>query len=116
MTYKWTLEECKAQVGKGWADLITRCYEACQTSEDISIMQIKEKYGGLRFYIYGADDWVYDVIMKAEDESYTICEYCGEPGKPRDLSWIKTLCDDCYENKILDDFGYQKGKLVKEEK
>ena len=102
MTYKWTLEECKSQVGKGWAELITRCYEACKTTDSVRILQVKEKFGGLRFYIYGGNDYVDDVITKAEKESSSICEKCGKPGEPRDFSWIKTLCEDCFEKKIKD--------------
>ena len=57
--------------------------------------QVKEKFGGLRFYIDGADDYVSGVISMAESMSYRTCEYCGSPGISGGKGWIKTLCDTC---------------------
>lgn len=43
-----------------------------------------------------------DIVSKYEELSFTVCEECGKSGTVRkDLSWILTLCDDCYE-KILE--------------
>ena len=42
--------------------------------------------------LYGIE--VYDVIDECERLSYTICEICGDSGKPREGGWIKTLCDE----------------------
>ena len=67
------------------------------------IVQIKEKFGGLRFYIENGSDTVYNYIDFAEHMSYKVCEKCGSPGKSRSLSWIKVLCDQHYreiENNI----------------
>lgn len=56
--------------------------------------QVKEKYGTLRFYVYGADDYVNGLIQMAEAMSAVTCETCGAPGKERVGSWIRTLCDE----------------------
>jgi hypothetical protein len=56
--------------------------------------QVKEKFGGLRFYIDGGDDWVYGAISMAESMSYRTCEVCGAPGKTRGTGWIRTTCDE----------------------
>ncbi len=56
--------------------------------------QVKEKFGGLRFYIDGGDDWVYGAISMAEAMSYRTCEVCGGPGKTRGTGWIRTTCDE----------------------
>ena len=56
--------------------------------------QVKEKFGGLRFYIDGGDDWVYGAISMAESMSYRTCEVCGAPGKTRGGAWIRTTCDE----------------------
>lgn len=62
-------------------------------------MQVKEKFGGLRFYMnYYVED-LEDLISEAESQSYNICEKCGKPGKSREGGWIVTLCDDCYITK-----------------
>ena len=60
--------------------------------------QVKEKFGGLRFYMTCGTDEIYDLIEKAEALSYKTCEECGQPGEEKPTSWIRTLCDGCYEN------------------
>jgi hypothetical protein len=55
--------------------------------------QIKEKFGGLRFYVNGATDKHWNYIHFAESISYTICEDCGAPGKRYTDGWHKVLCD-----------------------
>jgi hypothetical protein len=57
--------------------------------------QIKEKFGGLRIYYSGGDDYVEGVISMAEEYSYKVCEVCGNAGKPNKGGWITTLCDSC---------------------
>jgi hypothetical protein len=57
--------------------------------------QVKEKFGGLRFYMTHATEEMYDLIEEAENKSYTICEQCGKPGEERGGSWILSLCDEC---------------------
>jgi hypothetical protein len=63
--------------------------------EGVSIAQIKEKFGGLRFYVDGGSDKLHAAIEAAERKSLTICEKCGNPGEPAGLDWIKTLCTKC---------------------
>ena len=67
--------------------------------EQVVVVQLKEKFGDLRYYVYGGDQKAYGMIRMAEAMSNRICEMCGNPGKKRDTSWIKTLCDDCAESK-----------------
>ena len=57
--------------------------------------QVKEKFGGLRFYADNCDDYVSGVIAMAESMSYRTCEVCGSPGTKRAGGWIRTLCDTC---------------------
>jgi len=56
-------------------------------------VQIKEKFGGLRFYVQAATDKHYNYISFAESMSYRTCEECGAPGKTYTDGWHKTLCD-----------------------
>jgi|TARA_R110002110_G_scaffold207138_2_gene419342 hypothetical protein len=60
--------------------------------------QVKEKFGGLRFYMTYSPDEIFDLISEAEALSYKTCEECGKPGGARDAGWIRTLCDYCHEN------------------
>ena len=62
--------------------------------EQVVVTQIKEKFGGLRFYYDGGDDRVYGMVAMAESWADRHCEECGKPGKRRSGGWIKTLCDE----------------------
>ncbi len=60
--------------------------------------QIKEKFGGLRFYARTPTGTRYEIrgmIQMAEAMSVTICDSCGNKGKVRDHAWRRTLCDKC---------------------
>ncbi len=54
--------------------------------------QVKEKFGGLRFYVDGGDHYIYGAIQMAENMSFRVCEECGAPGKTEGPGWIRTLC------------------------
>jgi hypothetical protein len=55
--------------------------------------QVKEKFGTLRFYYTGGDDYVAGLVAMAESMSGVTCEMCGTLGKKQGGSWIKTLCE-----------------------
>lgn len=55
--------------------------------------QVKEKFGGLRFYVQAATDKHYNYINFAESMSYRTCEECGAPGKTYTDGWHLTLCE-----------------------
>jgi len=56
-------------------------------------VQVKEKFGGLRFYVHGASNKHWDYISFAESMSYRTCEECGAAGKTYTDGWHRTLCD-----------------------
>ena len=56
-------------------------------------VQVKEKFGGLRFYVQAATDKQWSYINFAESMSYRTCEDCGAPGKTYTDGWHTTLCD-----------------------
>jgi hypothetical protein len=56
-------------------------------------VQVKEKFGGLRFYVQAATDKHYNYISFAESMSYRTCEECGASGKTYTDGWHRTLCD-----------------------
>ena len=55
--------------------------------------QVKEKFGGLRFYVNGTTDKHHNYISFAESMSYRTCEECGAAGKTYTDGWHTTLCD-----------------------
>lgn len=61
--------------------------------EQVVVEQIKEKFGGLRFYYQGGDDNVHGMVRMAEAWADHSCEECGAPGERRSGGWIRTLCD-----------------------
>lgn len=93
-----TMEVVLNHVGPGWDLLVQELIkELFDLGWDGQIFQIKEKFGGLRFYIGEGSDEVYEAIQAAEDYSYRVCEVTGKPGKlRRDLRWWRTLCDEEY--------------------
>jgi hypothetical protein len=59
----------------------------------VTVNQIKEKFGGLRFYYSGGDDVIDGMVRMAESWAAHSCEECGALGKIRGGGWIRTLCD-----------------------
>lgn len=62
--------------------------------EQVVVEQVKEKFGGLRFYYNGGDDYIAGMVSIAETWAENTCEVCGNRGVGRNLPWIKTLCDE----------------------
>src|ERR1035437_9445771 len=56
-----------------------KCYRPATkpTCPQVVAQQVKEKFGGLRFYADGGDKCTGTLIDDAEDLSYSICEECG---------------------------------------
>lgn len=90
--------ECNA----GWFPLIdTLCATIThqlndtpvELHDEIYAVQIKEKFGGLRFYMNEKTHYISGAIRLAESFSYSICEVCGERGSLRQGGWMKTLCE-----------------------
>jgi len=90
-------------VDDGWLQIIHDCIaELIAAGWNRETTQIKEKFGGLRFYINSGSDEIHEIISKYEDLSYETCEVCGEVGELRkdcgwnDGLWYKTMCDKHY--------------------
>jgi hypothetical protein len=58
----------------------------------VVVEQIKEKFGGLRFYYEGGDDQISGMVRMAESWASHACEECGAPGTSGGKGWIRTLC------------------------
>jgi len=86
--------------GPGWNDIVLALHTLLiRDNPNYFIAQIKEKFGGLRYYIGGEETDVDVLISEAEALSYQTCEECGRPGVLREeIPWIATLCD--YDTRI----------------
>jgi len=96
-----SIEEWVNDVGPGWRPLI-RGLDANLRALDpeYRIGQIKEKFGGLRYYIdeFNGDTEECDRLVRAADElSFKLCEACGAPGTTKAWNgfWVRTLCPLC---------------------
>ena len=76
--------------------------------------QIKEKYGTLRFYYYGGDQYVDGVVAMAEYLSGLTCEICGNPGKTVGGGWVRTLCRT-HAEELNYDYDYQESDYEEKE-
>ncbi|MFV3314374.1 antitoxin Xre/MbcA/ParS toxin-binding domain-containing protein [Pseudomonas sp. NY15374] len=82
----------------GWLSLIggmlclIEKYRAESTLE-VRVEQVKEKFGLLRTYVRGGDIVVDRILDVAEMVSSCTCEICGEPGKHFELNgWLQVRC------------------------
>ena len=94
-------------VGKGWYPILehlcsniqqhidwqNKNHEKHPVVDQVVVEQIKEKFGGLRFYYQGGDDNVHGMVRMAESWAGIACEECGGIGKRRGGGWVRTLCD-----------------------
>lgn len=85
------------QCGSGWYELIDNlCSDLEEIDPEVKAHQVKEKFGGLRFYTGGTTEEALDRIQQAANESTKTCEYCGAPcSRDNSGGWIRTLCDPC---------------------
>lgn len=56
-------------------------------------VQVKEKFGTLRFYVDKASNTQYNYIDFADLMSSRTCEECGKPGETYPIGWYQTLCE-----------------------
>lgn len=55
--------------------------------------QVKEKFGTLRFYYRGGDEYISGLVAMAESMSGVTCMVCGDVGTTGGNGWISTLCE-----------------------
>ena len=93
-------------VGKGWWPLLETLCDAINSHTiwrtkktdaepipQVVVEQVKEKFGSLRFYYRGGDEYINGLTSMAEQMSSHMCEDCGAPGKIHGGGWLKVLCD-----------------------
>lgn len=76
-----------------WAQQQKEKYGRGEGCSQVVAVQVKEKFGTLRFYTNGGDEQIYGMIRMAESMSAVTCEDCGAPGKLRGRGWLYTACD-----------------------
>jgi hypothetical protein len=69
----------------------------------VTVDQVKEKFGTLRFYYTGGDDYISGLVSMAESMSARTCESCGTPAETNWPTaenggiggWVRTICEPC---------------------
>jgi hypothetical protein len=90
----------------GWFILIDRLCGIIQNrikynpeTPQVVAIQVKEKFGRLRFYYSGGDDYIRGAVDLAEYCSGNICESCGTKSIVKDREgWYTSICDECIKD------------------
>jgi hypothetical protein len=92
------------ECGDGWFWLIDKLCETIQSHIDlqpekvpqVSVNLVKQKFGELRFYYDGGDNYIRGMVQLASQMSTGICEKCGAiENTGQTTGWIQTLCENC---------------------
>lgn len=94
----WTDDPCHSYIPEGWKDLLVKLHNALvQVAPDYRVNQIKEKFGGLRFYTnisYEPDSPAAIIETYYGWMSERTCDVCGEDGEIKGGSgWLSARCD-----------------------
>lgn len=74
----YTRELAKLSVERGWHELLDIVFDLKPT--ETTIVQVKEKFGGLRIYAHDSTPQFSKVLIESEEKSFKTCELCGLPG------------------------------------
>ena len=93
--------------GAGWYPILARLLAdlAVIRREDVltrlRVVQVKEKFGGLRVHVDGGNERIQARIADAETEAATTCEHCGgpSPGLRSHGGWYGNICDSCAQKR-----------------
>jgi len=84
----------------------------------VTLDQVKEKFGTLRFYYSGGDDIIDGMVRMAESMTGVTCEECGNVGERRGGGWVHTYCTPCEEAREIkrakETEEWEQRKLLKE--
>ena len=109
--YEYTLAD---DIPRGWRiafgdqmiEELDQLLKKYNLEKEYRITQIKEKYGGLRWYDNGFPEEGYkeytDWLHKYEDLSFRTCIRCGKPAIGLTKGWIMPLCKDCMKDMPYD--------------
>lgn len=80
-------------VERNRAEILAKPWPVPELVEQVVAAQVKEKFGTLRFYYDGGDEYVSGMVRMAEAMSGCTCEQCGAPGKSYNTGWMQTMCE-----------------------
>jgi hypothetical protein len=99
------------ECGNGWFNILNQLCQNIQHHLDwknrdgqvvpqVTVDQVKEKFGTLRFYYTGGDDYISGLVSMAESMSGVTCESCGNIAESgSNGGWVRTICTPCDEQR-----------------
>ena len=107
--------------GDGWYDILDTLCGQIQNHQNlfglnVEAVQVKEKFGGLRFYYNGGDEFIEGLTSMAEAISNRTCEECGSPGTQNNTGWVRTRCPSYWSAVALQNQAHQDSLKVKNKK
>lgn len=92
----WRDAQLGGQVGPGWERLVDELHAKILAHDPkVRVDQVKEKFGGLRYYFTSTVDYhvLAPIVHEYERRAERTCEWCGAPGEASaPTGWAKTLC------------------------
>jgi hypothetical protein len=111
------MKERKDDLGRGLYNektLAKAKEELLEAEKNIPVaVQVKEKFGGLRFYVSGGTDKHHEMISMVEALSYRVCEECSTmvDVERYSIGYMRTLCAKHADEQYGDEAeNYRKGK------
>jgi hypothetical protein len=95
---------------QGYIDYKEKQLKTDEAKEALQLIatQVKEKFGTLRFYRSGGDDYIDGLVHMAEAMSGKICENCGDKATYQTKGWIKNICNACHiKSKLKEEHGFE---------
>lgn len=87
---------------EGWMELFLQCCEDIKDPlikadylDKFRFTQIKEKWGRMELYCYGATNEVYKIIDKYRFLSQQVCSECGKPANVITYGYTCPYCREC---------------------
>jgi hypothetical protein len=86
---------------EGWMELFLQCCEDIKEPlaragdlDKFRFVQIKEKFGRMTLYVYGATDEVHRIIDKYGFLSEQVCSVCGRPATVMTYGYVCPYCSE----------------------
>ena len=113
------------ECGDGWFNILDQLMGNIQHHIDwknkkeevvaqVTLDQVKEKFGTLRFYYSGGDDAIDGMVRMAESMSGVTCEECSAPAQTHGPGWIRTICEPCETKRETERAQYAKSNGLEE--
>lgn len=95
------IQKCMLEIPEGWYVMVQQMFEdLAQLNEDITFIQIKEKFNTLRCYYAGKiSKEAKEILQKYEAMAEYVCCNCGKPAIYETTDYILSFCEDCYDER-----------------